>query len=355
MSFIINTHHDSSHRDHPQSVTSGSITHTDATVSEVARKWLHKWYAETQKRKIMKEVDGAYQDLRFGSFWKKLSPNFDRPSMEAFSTQNLARLEKESLDDAQKLGLEEQNVRDFVQNFSTLSFIANAHTTELIKLPTVNPLTKRIGKTQEEISKDPSSVLSQTNAELSDIQCLANNSFIFFKLQLDPKQYNGIKYHRSGLGRNAHVFQLEHTHLSQFGHVYTIDPVFLVKDCVDAELFQGTIVHEWLPSGYLREVHQGQYIYSDDTEVAANPMQKIFYGPDILPGIALYMLTEAYRLHPKIAETLLLHPLEKAEMVQLMDILLSKVLKIQGLLPGGIGTGFTKFGKIQDLNADLLT
>ncbi len=333
----------------PVSLTPSIRTSTDQdhdSETQLVRRYAQKWYRKTWEEKIKKEAEISYQSLRLGADWN--NPNFDQTSMQSLSNTNLLKLRKHASRLIKALRLEEQVLENFLTQFSQLSFIANAHIKQSHPISVIKSLTKRLHTTQSEISRDPSSVLSQTNAELSDIQRLANNSFVFFKLQLDPETYPSIRYHRSNLGRQAHVFPLENTHLLKFGHVYTIDPVWLDGDGVDSDFFQDTIVYQHLPpEETLREpIDEETYAYSNERQVAAKPLEKIFYGKDILQGIALYMLTESCRLHPKIVQTLLDHHLSDPQVIKLMDILLSRVLKIQGLLPGEIGTGFTKFIEI---------
>merc|ERR1711994_1172075 len=65
-------------------------------------------------------------------------------------------------------------------------------------------------------------------------------------------------------------------------------------------------------------------------------VQWVFSGQHALQGIALKLLTEACRMHPTIGTYLVSQTAQTQEvdkaMMQLLDVLLTKALRVQGLL-----------------------
>merc|ERR1719499_3007312 len=90
-----------------------------------------------------------------------------------------------------------------------------------------------------------------------------------------------------------------------------------------------------------------KYPASGADSVELNAAQWVFTGQHALRGIALKLLTEACRMHPALGTYLISVATcpEKADLafVQMLDVLLTKVVRLQGLLPGGIATKGSKF------------
>lgn len=239
----------------------------------------------------------------------------------------------------------------------------------------------RISWAQADICADPVAALkvASSAAESSDIVELANQGFVFFKVQLAR-----MPWHRSGMGRHAYVFPLERTQLLSLGHFYLVDPVALHQLELPVESFRGSHLYGQLEAA--TKLAQGLLRRLDTNDGAGHVLfypatgerhdldatQWLHYGTDGLEGIALTLLREACRMHRCLGDFLVSVAGGEAEMekmegegdshirkmrrtreqnnvetMHLLDILLTRGLRVQGLLPGGIATDGITF--VQDI------
>jgi hypothetical protein len=313
-------------------------------------------------------------------------------------------------------------VESFVAFLCIQPFVAVKHTKLHAPVEVELALSRRIGWSQQRICANPQKALraAKSAAGTDDVRALANQGFIFFKVQLAH-----VRIHRSGMGKHAHVFPLEQTELLSFGHFYLVDPVATSQLNVHASAFAGTCLEDELVAstlapksapaptlarssssadgGWLRRLTDGPALLypthrsdwwksSRDTQLAllplpppplpatpvpVNPTRWMLFGPGAMRGLALRVLTEACRMHPSIGAFLLraataprgsptdlaiglttglatdlamcspriLKPDVKgdAATLRVLDVLLTKVVRVQGLLPGGISTANSTF------------
>ncbi len=345
-----------------------------ASSPDLPKKYATKWYQYAQRRKMEREHPSAYQNLRHGKFWRQFPITSEQglSSLGDFmtlSSDNVGDIEGAVKRLAPKIfetefgsQIDETTIDRFIKKFSALDFILIHWTKRDEKYNSIKSLTKLRGLSQNELisaaqlevekNKDNEFDAGLENTNYADILELSNNSFAFFKMQLNPKTYPHLRLHRSRFGNHAYVFPMLDTQLMKLGHIYGTDPLAPTQNEVDANFFKQTIIGKALPKGKLKEYvgenHEKEPLFSYHfaEEIAFRPGQDIFYGKDILKGLAIYTLFESLKLHPMISKTLLESPsLEDPEIVKIIDIMLSRVLRIQALLPGEVGTRFIPYAK----------
>lgn len=172
-------------------------------------------------------------------------------------------------------------------------------------------MSRRIGWSQKAICTDPEGALcaAHSAAEVSDVVQLANQGFIFFKLDVPASAFEAT--------------------------------------CLSVPLAEAASVC----GGMLRLVDATDsgalllYPASGEASTKVDAVRWVFWGQQALRGIALKVLTEACRMHSIIGRYLISGASAHAdeEMVQVLDVLLTKAVRLQGLLPGGIATTGSSF------------
>ncbi len=309
----------------------------------LAKKYIKKWYKAMRYKTMERASPEAYKALGRGTFWE--DPTFDQNSMILLSQKTTQTLEMGMRIIADCLDIPVENGHRFVEEFSKLDF-SLIHWTRLgEKYPFIKSL--------QELTKQGS--LVEHNTEADDIKELSNQSFAFFKMQLNPHTYN-LPFHRSRFGTYGYVFPLKDSGLTKIGHLYALDPIYAEEDRVYSKMFKDTTVGSKIPKEIrtLRKViGSSNFSYPSHPESELEdraPQKKMFYGQDILKGLALHILLESFNLSPEITKTLLSSSLEGPEMIKLLDVLLTRVVKIQALLPRHVATRyFSSFGHKDEL------
>jgi len=319
----------------------------DESKRRIAYKYARKWYDKHRYFRMLKSVDEAYSGLFQGIGWKQSFQYYGVDSIEELSNLNVENLHDSAKNACRDNGIPEFLIDSFIDKFSRLKFCLIHHSSNLGYNP-LKSLCKLTEMSQAELINADTDIL---NTQKYDISWLSNNGFVFFKMQLDPDEYNSINYHRSRFGSEMYIFPLESTSLTKIGHIYTLDPISTENDEVTTDMFSNTIFGDKLLAGCtLREVdipptdRNAEYYYPETGTTCLQPgLQVVFNKSDVLKGLALYILVEASKMHPDIFQYLLqATSLEAEDVVKLIDVMLTRALKIQALLPGEFKTGFKR-------------